>query len=116
MLSNAPNLQSEAKRLLTQLDLSDRQLLNKPVAELSVGQQQRVAAARALMGAPELIIADEPTSALDHDRRENFIKLLFSETRQTGSTLLFVSHDLTLAPLFDHVINLQDINQASSLL
>ena len=51
------------------------------------------AAARALMGAPELLIADEPTSSLDTDRRELFVKLLFSECREVGATLIFVSHD-----------------------
>lgn len=68
---------------------------------LSIGQQQRVAAARALIGQPELVIADEPTSALDADTREAFIRLLFDECRAAGASLLFVSHDQSLAPLFD---------------
>ena len=72
------------------------ELLDRPVTMLSVGQQQRVAAARALMGGPELLIADEPTSSLDADRRESFVRLLFDECRQAGSTLVFVSHDEAL--------------------
>jgi putative ABC transport system ATP-binding protein len=87
-------------------------LLADSVADLSVGQQQRVAAARALIGTPELVIADEPTSSLDFDHRERFIELLFQECRQAGSTIIFVSHDRTLMPLFDRSILLPDINEA----
>jgi putative ABC transport system ATP-binding protein len=97
--------QAEARRLLSHLDLSDVELA-RPVTELSVGQQQRVAAARALIGAPQLILADEPTSALDTDRREAFVKLLFQECASEGITLVFVSHDMTLKPLFDRAIPL----------
>lgn len=85
-------------------------LLEKRVTELSVGQQQRVAAARALLGRPEIIIADEPTSALDTDLREDFLRLLFKECADAGSTLIFVSHDRSLAPLFDRNVSLPEIN------
>ena len=87
-------------------------LLDEKVTRLSVGQQQRVAAARALLGAPELIIADEPTSALDTDRRHAFLELLFRSVQDTGSTLLFVSHDLGLAEEFDRSLSLTDLNRA----
>jgi putative ABC transport system ATP-binding protein len=87
-------------------------LVHENVTDLSVGQQQRVAAARALLGMPELIIADEPTSSLDEDQRENFLQLLFDQCREIGSTLLFVSHDRRMMPLFDRSISLSDINQA----
>ena len=80
-----------------------------PVTQLSVGQQQRVAAARALIGAPELVIADEPTSALDTDRRERFLELLFEQCAERGTTLLFVSHDRQLAPLFDRELSLPEL-------
>ena len=90
-------------------------LLKESVTALSVGQQQRVAAARALIGTPELVVADEPTSSLDHDHRERFIELLFEATKAAGSTLIFVSHDRTLQPLFDRAIALPDINRASKL-
>jgi putative ABC transport system ATP-binding protein len=79
-----------------------------------MGQQQRVAAARALIGRPALIIADEPTSALDTDHREAFLQLLFKEAEQVGSTVLFVSHDHSLKPLFRRVVPLLAINRASS--
>ena len=88
-------------------------LLKKPVTELSVGQQQRVAACRALIGAPELIIADEPTSSLDFDRREAFLELLFRECERAGATLVFVSHDRTLEGMFSRTISLPDINKAA---
>ena len=70
---------AEALRLLEHLDMADEALIHKPVTELSVGQQQRVAAARALIGSPEILIADEPTSSMDADRRAAFIELLFRE-------------------------------------
>ena len=80
------------------------------MTSLSVGQQQRVAAARALLGAPELVIADEPTSALDADRRERFLELLFQVCAEAGSTLIFVSHDRGLEPLFDRAVSLPELN------
>jgi putative ABC transport system ATP-binding protein len=86
-------------------------ILFEKVTDLSVGQQQRVAAARALLGAPELIIADEPTSSLDEDQRENFLDLLFTQCREIASTLLFVSHDRRMMPLFDRAISLPEINR-----
>lgn len=104
------SLNSEATRLLAQLDMADDTLIHRPVTELSVGQQQRVATARALIGAPEIVIADEPTSALDSDMRQAFIKLLFQECDETGSTLLFVSHDRQLESLFERNIALDEIN------
>lgn len=103
-------LKAAAVNLLQRLHLDDT-LLYKPVVELSIGQQQRVAAARALMGHPELLIADEPTSALDQDNRTAFIELLMEEVRQTGSSLIFVSHDATLESLFSRTINLTELNQ-----
>jgi putative ABC transport system ATP-binding protein len=97
--------EAEARRLLSALDL-DPALLSRPAAELSVGQQQRVAAARALIGQPEILIADEPTSALDAERQAAFVELLLSEARLAGSTVVFVSHDLRLAAHFDHSLAL----------
>lgn len=95
-----------------QLDIRD--LLDAPITELSVGQQQRVAAARALIGHPELIIADEPTSSLDTDRREQFLRLLFASCAAAGATLVFVSHDHTLMPLFSRTVELTEINRAAT--
>ena len=86
-------------------------LLKENVVNLSVGQQQRVAAARSLIGTPWLVIADEPTSALDTDHRERFIKLLFENCRAAGSTLIFVSHDRSLMHLFSRSISLPDVNR-----
>jgi putative ABC transport system ATP-binding protein len=93
-------------------ELGIEEYLEKEVTQLSVGQQQRVAVARALLGSPEVIIADEPTSALDYDHREKFLGLLFSECNKTGATVLFVSHDQQLAPLFDRCISLTEVNHA----
>ncbi|WP_254051048.1 ABC transporter ATP-binding protein [Zoogloea sp. LCSB751] len=96
---------AEARRLLAALDM-DPQLAHHPATSLSVGQQQRVSAARALIGRPELILADEPTSALDPQRQAVFIELLMSEVAASGGTLVFVSHDQRLAHLFDRCIEL----------
>ena len=101
---------NEAHRLLKALALGEQLAEKSPVTELSVGQQQRVAAARALIGNPELIIADEPTSALDADLRHSFLELLFSECKKAGSTLLFVSHDSSLSEHFKRKISMDEIN------
>lgn len=108
------SLEQEARRLLTHMHLDVDALSGRPVAELSVGQQQRVAAARALIGAPEVIIADEPTSSIDADAREAFVDLLFAEVAATGATLLFVSHDRSLASAFDRALGLGSINRAAA--
>ncbi|MEX2453290.1 MAG: ABC transporter ATP-binding protein [Rhodospirillaceae bacterium] len=104
---------AEARRLLARMGLDAESVGDRPVTELSVGQQQRVAAARSLIGAPELLIADEPTSALDAETRMAFLDLLFSETAAAGSTLLFVSHDSALEVRFDRVVALRDVNRAA---
>ncbi len=101
----------EATRLAAGLEIDS--LLDAPTAALSVGQQQRVAVARALMGAPELIVCDEPTSALDADRRDRFLELLFASVQKAGSTLVFVSHDLSLAERFGRTLALAQLNRAS---
>jgi len=98
------------RELLERLDLAG--FIDTPVSDLSVGQQQRVAAARALIGSPALIIADEPTSSLDADRRDAFLQLLFAECERAGSTLLFVSHDLSLGAAFDRQLSLPELNRA----
>ncbi len=103
----AGNVADEARRLLASLDLGGADVLRKPVTQLSVGQQQRVAAARALIGAPEIVIADEPTSALDADRRMRFLDLLFRECARGATTLVFASHDTALAPCFDRTLTLR---------
>jgi len=94
-----------ATTLLDRLDIAP-ELHTRPAHALSVGQQQRVAAARALIGKPEILIADEPTSALDAPRQAAFVDLLLAEARANGSALIFVSHDLRLAAHFDTVLEL----------
>jgi putative ABC transport system ATP-binding protein len=102
---------AEARRLLEHLDLAAEARSARAARRLSVGQQQRVAAARALIGRPELVLADEPTSALDAHRREAFLRLLFRECEAEGASLLFVSHDRGLEHLFDRSLALEDISQ-----
>ena len=101
--------EDEAVRLLTRLGLEPNLTRGHSAANLSVGQQQRVAAARALIGSPEVIVADEPTSALDRNRQAAFLDLLFTEVAEAGATLIMVSHDESLAPRFDQVMRLDEI-------
>ncbi|MFT5796281.1 MAG: putative ABC transport system ATP-binding protein [Candidatus Azotimanducaceae bacterium] len=105
------NLNAEAKRLCHDLGLPDN-VMTAQAGALSVGQQQRVAAARALIGTPPLIIADEPTSSLDAATQTTFLELLFSQSRAHGTTLLMVSHDERLSSQFDRVIHMADISYA----
>jgi putative ABC transport system ATP-binding protein len=109
-LGGAP-LEESGAEMARQLGIGD--LVNEKVTSLSVGQQQRVAAARALVGHPELVVADEPTSALDTDLREAFLELLFRSCELAGATLIFVSHDRTLEPLFSSSISLPELNRLS---
>ena len=112
-LASGNTVRGEAQRLLAHLDIGAG-LLARRVTDLSVGQQQRVAAARALLGRPEIVVADEPTSALDADRQSAFLRLLLQECDAAGATLLFVSHDRRLAPAFGREIALPAINRAQS--
>jgi putative ABC transport system ATP-binding protein len=104
-----------AEALLAALGLGDAALQGRAVTALSIGQQQRVAAARALIGRPEIIVADEPTSSLDADAREGFLALLMQECRAAGATLLFVSHDASLAGHFDRAVAMDALNAAERL-
>jgi len=96
------------QKLLTQLNLSDQ--LKQPVNQLSLGQQQRAAIARALVHRPALIIADEPTSALDNDNKSAFMKLLLDEMQQFDTALVMVSHDRSLEKYFNKVMDLRTLN------
>lgn len=103
---------AEARRLMGRLGLDPAIYADKPASRMSVGQQQRIAAARALIGRPDLIVADEPTSSLDRDTQLAFVSLLQEEVAASGSALLMVSHDVSLAPMFDRVVSLRDISRA----
>lgn len=109
---NSKNEKDEILRICAALGIED--LLQKSVLQLSVGQQQRVAVARALLGKPELILADEPTSALDYDHREKFIQLLFDVCKENNTAVLFVSHDRTLEKFFDRSVSLAELNKAGN--
>ncbi|MDB5777238.1 MAG: methionine transporter ATP-binding protein [Herbaspirillum sp.] len=110
-LKQGHTLRAAAAALLGSLDLAPT-LWDRPATQLSIGQQQRVAAARALIGRPEIIVADEPTSALDADRQQGFLDLMQRECAQAEASLLFVSHDQRLAQRFTHRVALDAINTA----
>jgi len=98
----------EAARLCSALKLPP-ELINTNAARLSVGQQQRVAVARALIGRPPIIIADEPTSSLDAGTQTAFLDLMFNQIAESETSLLMVSHDPSLGERFDRVVALEDI-------
>jgi len=106
--SETGSIKKSAHDLLSALGISS-ELHTKLASQLSVGQQQRVAIARSLIGSPEIIIADEPTSSLDRDTRDAFIELLLKQVEQSGSTLIFVSHDRELANFFDKSISISEL-------
>lgn len=107
---NGSDFLKEADELISKLSLENH--LMKQPTELSIGQQQRVAQARALIGRPEIVIADEPTSSLDEKNTKEFMELLLSEWEKRKFTLVFVSHDERLRRYFDRAISLPDINKA----
>ncbi|MGG2100979.1 ABC transporter ATP-binding protein [Stenotrophomonas sp. NRRL B-14846] len=107
------SVNAEVVRLLRALQL-DPALMQRRAGTLSVGQQQRVAAARALIGRPALLLADEPTSALDRDAATAFLQLMSAQCQAAGTTVLVVSHDDSLQSLFDRTIALSEINQAGA--
>ena len=111
--STVKRTKADMVHLVEQLGLST-DLLQRKANQLSIGQQQRVAVARALHHQPEIIIADEPTSALDTETRDEFIELLLQQAKTNNSTVLFVSHDKSLACYFDQVIDLQELNVIES--
>lgn len=107
-------LKSETKRrTLALLDalLIDPRFLTQRADKLSIGQQQRVAVARALVNEPEILIADEPTSSLDDEAKDEFIELLLKTQQRTGASVIFVSHDRSLMKHFDRSQSMTDINR-----
>lgn len=106
--SRVTNHREAALNLCRSLQLSESTIAMQ-ANKLSVGQQQRVAVARALIGNPSLIIADEPTSSLDASTQKKFLDLMFRQIEEHKSTLLMVSHDASISNYFDRTINIKDI-------
>lgn len=100
-----------AEHLLNEVGLSDR--LNYKPAKLSVGQQQRVAVARALANRPKLVLADEPTGALDYNTARTVLNLIRNLCTEVGASLITVTHDLDLAEMFPRKISLAELNRAA---
>lgn len=105
--------QETKRRTAALLDalLIDSRFLNQRADKLSIGQQQRVAVARALVNEPEILIADEPTSSLDEEAKDEFIGLMLRTQQRTGASVIFVSHDRSLIKHFDRTQSMTDINR-----
>lgn len=103
------SVEAEVKHLLSAIGLAPEVFADQMAANLSIGQQQRVGAARALIGQPELILADEPTSALDPDATADFMQLLIGSLDPQRQALIMVSHDHRLAPYFTRIENMADL-------
>jgi putative ABC transport system ATP-binding protein len=101
-----------AKHLLNEVGLSDR--LNYRPAKLSVGQQQRVAVARALANRPHLVLADEPTGALDTVNAQQVLGLIRRLCTEVNAALLIVTHDLAIAAQLPRTLNLTELNRAAT--
>ena len=107
--SKVNDFNQEIIRLVSSLGLG-KEVLKTPVNRLSVGQQQRVAVARALLGKPDLILADEPTSALDSGTTKKFLNEVMETFDSTRQAIIMVSHDTSIAPYFDSVIDFNSNN------
>lgn len=104
---------AQAEELLTSLDLGHRGH-HKP-SELSIGQQARVALARALAGSPKLILADEPTGALDGATASTILDLLLARGQELGATVVVATHDPAIAAHFDRTVAVEDLNEVASV-
>ena len=98
--------EQRAVQLLTELGMAER-LTHKP-NELSGGEKQRVAAARAMMMSPDVILADEPSGSLDESNKKELHKLLLQMREHYGQTIIIVTHDKELAEISDRVIEMRD--------
>jgi len=107
-----PHDRNWAQHLLAEVGLTDR--LNYKPQKLSVGQQQRVAVARALANRPKLVLADEPTGALDSANAQQVLDLIRRLCTEVGASLLLVTHDLDIARQLPRVLILTEINKANA--
>lgn len=111
--SDKAGISQRIEKLLASVGLQDK--ANRPPAELSHGERQRVAVCRAMLNHPQLLLADEPTGNLDQVNKQKVVELLIEQAREHGSMLLMVTHDRSMLDAFERVIDFTQLVETQTV-